>query len=103
MGRRRIQGLIEFSHQACSKHRVKKNGFEEMKYAALAALESCVMSGNGFCETTYEAIHVVGQCAGSLRACDCGACVDSAARIAEDECRIFSFWRNIFGWLLCQL
>ncbi|KAL0402479.1 UNVERIFIED_CONTAM: Plasmodesmata-located protein 5 [Sesamum latifolium] len=50
-------------HQACSKHRIKKNGFEE-KYAALAALESCVVSGNGFCETTCEVIHVVGQCAG---------------------------------------
>ncbi|KAL0283997.1 UNVERIFIED_CONTAM: Plasmodesmata-located protein 4 [Sesamum angustifolium] len=80
-------GTDRVLHQACSKHRVKKNGYEEMKYAALAALDSCVVSGNGFCETTYEAIHVVGQCAGSLRACDCGACVDSAARIAEDECR----------------
>ncbi|KAI3459045.1 hypothetical protein Pfo_015708 [Paulownia fortunei] len=75
-------------HRACSKHKVNKNDFEEMKYAAFAALESGVMNGNGFCEMTYESIHVVAQCAGSLGACDCVECVNNAVQIAaEDECR----------------
>lgn len=75
-------------HMACSKHKIKRSGFEEMKYAAFAALESGVISGNGFCEMTYESIHVVAQCADSLGKCDCGECVNNAVQIAgEDECR----------------
>ncbi|KAG8380403.1 hypothetical protein BUALT_Bualt06G0011700 [Buddleja alternifolia] len=74
-------------HRACSKRKVKKNGFEEMKYAAFSALESGVVSGDGFFETTYEAIHVVAQCEGSLRACDCGECVYNAVQMAMAECR----------------
>ncbi|KAL8052216.1 hypothetical protein ABFX02_06G198300 [Erythranthe guttata] len=76
-------------HRACSKRKIKKHGFEEMKYAAFSSLENDVMmSRSGFFETNYESIHVLAQCAGSLRACDCGECVDSAVKIAyEDECR----------------
>ncbi|KAK6136322.1 hypothetical protein DH2020_029943 [Rehmannia glutinosa] len=75
-------------HRACSKHKIKKNGFVEMKYAALAALESGVISGNGFCDTMYESIRIVAQCVEFLGACDCGECVNSAVEIAgEDECR----------------
>lgn len=79
----------ELLHRACSKRKIKKIGFQEMKYKAFQALESGVMmSENGFYEMKYESIRVVAQCAGSLRPCDCGECVNNAGEIAcEDECR----------------
>lgn len=62
-------------------------GFEEMRDAAFAALESgIVMNGDGFYKTTYEAIQVMAQCVGGLGACECGGCVSSAVQIAEAEC-----------------
>ncbi|KAL8557681.1 hypothetical protein ACS0TY_004955 [Phlomoides rotata] len=72
-------------HRACSKRKVNRSGFEEMKYAAFASLESCVVGGDGFCETKYESIRVLAQCGGSLRSCDCGECVSSAVQIVGDD------------------
>ncbi|KAH6803977.1 hypothetical protein C2S51_032224, partial [Perilla frutescens var. frutescens] len=82
-------GPDQILHRDCSKRKIKKSGFEEMKYAAFVALESGVMSENRFCEMTYESIHVVAQCNGKVGSiCDCGDCINNAVRIAgEDECR----------------
>lgn len=84
-----MAGPGQVLHRACSRGRIRKSGFEEMKNAAFAAVESGVMmSENGFCEITYESIHVVAQCAGRLGRCDCSECVGYAVRIGgEDECR----------------
>lgn len=68
-----------------------------MKYAAFAAVERCVMSENGFCEMMYESIHVLAQCVGSLRSCDCGECVNRAVEIAcEDESCRYSVGGEIY-------
>ncbi|PQQ18965.1 cysteine-rich repeat secretory protein 11 [Prunus yedoensis var. nudiflora] len=41
-------------------------GFEEMRDAAFAALESgIVMNGDGFYKTSYEAVQVMAQCVGA--------------------------------------
>ncbi|PQQ18968.1 protein CHROMATIN REMODELING 20 [Prunus yedoensis var. nudiflora] len=62
-------------------------GFEEMRDAAFAALESgIVMNGDGFYKTSYEAVQVMAQCVGGLGGCECGECVSSAVQIAEAEC-----------------
>lgn len=84
-----MAGPEQVLHRACSKRRIRNSGFEEMKNAAFAAVESGVMmSENGFCEIRSESIHVVAQCAGRLGRCDCGECVCDAVRIGgEDECR----------------
>ncbi|PIN16728.1 hypothetical protein CDL12_10603 [Handroanthus impetiginosus] len=76
-------------HRKCSKHKVKKSKYEEMKFAAFSALENgVVISGKGFFETKYESIYVLAECDGSLGACDCGECVNDAVLIdGEDECR----------------
>ncbi|KAL1539483.1 plasmodesmata-located protein 4-like [Salvia divinorum] len=81
-------GSEQILHWACSERRIERGGFEDVKYAALGMAESCVMSENGFCETTYESIHVLAQCGDSLRSCECGECVHRAVEIAcEDRCR----------------
>lgn len=61
-------------------------GFEEMRKAAFGALESGVVSGDGFCKTRYELMEVMAQCEGGLGGCECGECVSSAVEIAEGEC-----------------
>lgn len=78
---------VQLLHKTCSKYKVKKSRFEEVKDKAFAAVESGILSGNGFYETTYELIHVMAQCEESLAACDCGVCVSSAVQIAEEECK----------------
>ncbi|XP_047970997.1 plasmodesmata-located protein 4-like [Salvia hispanica] len=72
----------------CSERRIERGGFEDVKYAALGMVESCVMSENGFCEMMYESIHVLAQCGESLSSCECGECVHRAVEIAcEERCR----------------
>ncbi|KAL2526333.1 Cysteine-rich repeat secretory protein 39 [Abeliophyllum distichum] len=78
---------VQLLHKTCSKHKLKKGRFEEVKYEAFAEVENGVLSGNGFYETVYELIHVMAQCEENLGACECGECVSSAAQIAEEECK----------------
>ncbi|XP_075476010.1 plasmodesmata-located protein 2-like [Primulina tabacum] len=78
---------IQILHKSCSEYKVKRNsGFEEMKNAALFALESAVLSGNGFCQMNYESFGLMAECAANLRGCDCGECVNNAVQICEEEC-----------------
>ncbi|XP_051119881.1 plasmodesmata-located protein 2-like [Andrographis paniculata] len=78
---------VQLLHKTCGERVVNKYRFDAMKYKALVALESCVISGNGFCDMNYESLNVVAQCAGNLqRVCDCSGCVSDAVQIAVDEC-----------------
>lgn len=57
---------VQLLHKSCSKYKVKKCRFEDVKDEAFAALQRRVLSGSGFYETTYEFIHVIVQCEESL-------------------------------------
>ncbi|MCD7459343.1 hypothetical protein HAX54_040670 [Datura stramonium] len=73
-------------HKVCSKKMAKSPSFsEEMSYA-FGEIESCGMNGNGFCDLSYGKFHVMSQCVGNLRSCDCGECVNKAMQIVHDEC-----------------
>ncbi|CAK7341183.1 unnamed protein product [Dovyalis caffra] len=61
-------------------------GFEELKNAAFAAMESAVVNDGGFYETNYENLHVMAQCQGDLGGCDCGECISTAVQIVEEKC-----------------
>ncbi|KAJ6877201.1 hypothetical protein NC651_030052 [Populus alba x Populus x berolinensis] len=76
----------ELLHQTCSEERVEGHGFEEVKNEAFAAMESGVVSEGGFYETNYESLHVMAQCQGDLKGCDCGECISSAVQVAEEKC-----------------
>jgi len=76
----------ELLHQTCSEKKVVGHGFEELKNAAFAAMESGVVSEGGFYETNYESLHVMAQCQGDLKGCDCGECISSAIQVAEEKC-----------------
>ncbi|XP_011038482.1 PREDICTED: cysteine-rich repeat secretory protein 3 isoform X3 [Populus euphratica] len=76
----------ELLHQTCSEKKVAGHGFEELKNAAFAAMESGVVSEGGFYETNYEFLHVMAQCQGDLGGCDCGECISSAIQVAEEKC-----------------
>ncbi|KAG2696693.1 hypothetical protein I3843_07G069900 [Carya illinoinensis] len=60
--------------------------FAEIRDTAFAAMESGVVSGNGFYSSSYDKVQVMAQCEGDLRDCDCGECVSSAVQIAQEEC-----------------
>ncbi|VVA96432.1 unnamed protein product [Arabis nemorensis] len=62
-------------------------GFEEMRTEALTAAETGVVDGHGFYEDSYKLLHVVAQCDGHVKACDCGECISAAAAAAAEECR----------------
>jgi hypothetical protein len=49
-------------------------------------MESGVVSEGGFYETNYESLHVMAQCQGDLKGCDCGECISSAIQVAEEKC-----------------
>lgn len=78
---------IQILHKSCGEYKVKTNsGFEEMKNAAFLALESGVLSGNGFCQINYESFGLMAECTANLRGCECGECVNNAVQICEEEC-----------------
>ncbi|KAH7866378.1 hypothetical protein Vadar_019570 [Vaccinium darrowii] len=77
---------LELQHKTCSEFKAVNDGFEEVRDGALAAVVSGVVEGNGFCDTSYESMHVIAQCQGNLEGCDCGECVTNAVQIAQDEC-----------------
>ncbi|KAF7143726.1 hypothetical protein RHSIM_Rhsim05G0171200 [Rhododendron simsii] len=77
---------LELQHKTCSDSNVVSDGFEGVRDGAFAAVVSGVMSGNGFCDMSYESVHVTAQCQGNLEICDCGECVANAVQIAQDEC-----------------
>ncbi|OIT03324.1 PREDICTED: cysteine-rich repeat secretory protein 39-like [Nicotiana attenuata] len=73
-------------HKVCSRKKAKSIRYEEEMGYAFAEVESCGMSGNGFCDLSYGKAHVMAQCVGNLRGCDCGECMNKAVQIAHDEC-----------------
>lgn len=77
---------LELQHKTCSESKAANDGFEEVRDGAFAAVLSGVVEGNGFCDTSYESMHVIAQCQGNLEGCDCGECVTNAVQIAQDEC-----------------
>ncbi|XP_027183749.1 cysteine-rich repeat secretory protein 3-like [Coffea eugenioides] len=76
---------LQLLHKSCS-GQTGSIGFPERRDAAFAAVQECIMSGQGFCEETCESIHVMAQCDGNLGACDCGECVNTAVEIAQETC-----------------
>ncbi|XP_041016688.1 plasmodesmata-located protein 2-like [Juglans microcarpa x Juglans regia] len=74
-----------FKNCGKSDHGVAVN-FAEIRDAAFAAMESGVVSGNGFYTSSYDKVQVMAQCEGDLGDCDCGECVSNAVQIAQEEC-----------------
>lgn len=77
---------LELQHKTCSDSKAASDGFEGVREGAFAAVVRGVMGGNGFCDMSYESMHVTAQCQGNLESCDCGECVANAVQIAQDEC-----------------
>ncbi|XP_022743785.1 cysteine-rich repeat secretory protein 3-like [Durio zibethinus] len=76
----------ELLHKICDEKKAVALGFEEVRDAAFAAVESGVTDGDGYFKENYELMQVIAQCEGDLRPCDCGKCVNIAAQIAQEEC-----------------
>ncbi|WRX24688.1 Gnk2-homologous domain - like 10 [Theobroma cacao] len=76
----------ELLHKICGAKKAEALGFEEVRDAAFAAVESGVTDGDGYCKENYELLQVIAQCEGDLRPCDCGKCVSIATQIAQEEC-----------------
>lgn len=79
----------EMVYNSCSGKSVGGEGFEEKRDTALASLDSGMPSGssrNGFLETNYGSVYVVGQCEGNLNGPDCGQCVQIGVQRAHVEC-----------------
>ncbi|KAF3452369.1 hypothetical protein FNV43_RR02802 [Rhamnella rubrinervis] len=80
----------ELVYKSCvePKQVVVAGTFEEMRGRAFAALESGIANGSrdGFYETRYESMDVMGQCEGDLEGCECEECVNTAVQIADKEC-----------------
>ncbi|XVF06446.1 hypothetical protein REPUB_Repub06bG0048900 [Reevesia pubescens] len=77
----------ELLHKICDEKKAVVLGFEEVRDAAFAAVESGVIDGDhGYCKVNYELIQVIAQCEGDLGPCDCGKCVGLALQIAQEEC-----------------
>ncbi|CAK9183164.1 unnamed protein product [Ilex paraguariensis] len=72
---------LQLFHNTCSESSATSSGFQELRDEAFAALESCVMNGNGFCDMNYESVHVTAQCEGNLGACDCEQCVSALHKL----------------------
>lgn len=78
---------INLLHKTCGQSQAMDlGGFVEMRDAAFAAMESGVVSGNGFYKSSYDSVQVMAQCEGDLGACDCGECVGKAVQIGQEEC-----------------
>lgn len=90
------EGVLEVSskhelvYKSCvePKQVVVVGTFKEMRGRAFAALESGIANGgrDGFYETRYISMEVMGQCEGDLEGCECEECVNNAVQIAEEEC-----------------
>ncbi|KAK9291441.1 hypothetical protein L1049_019389 [Liquidambar formosana] len=82
-------GSPELLYKTCgeSMATAEPSGFGEMMAAAFAAVESGVVSNNGFYRVEYEKVVVLAQCGGDLGGCDCGECVNNALQIAKDGCQ----------------
>lgn len=77
----------EMLHKICDEEKAVALGFEEVRDAAFAAVESGVVDGDGYCKENYdELMQVIAQCEGDLGHCDCGSCVGAAVQIAQEEC-----------------
>ncbi|XVF30995.1 hypothetical protein REPUB_Repub16aG0107200 [Reevesia pubescens] len=72
--------------RAVMRKKVVTLGFEEVRGAAFAAVESGVTDGDGYCKENNELMQVIAQCEGDLGPCDCGKCVSIAFQIAQEEC-----------------
>ncbi|KAE8662599.1 putative Set domain protein [Hibiscus syriacus] len=77
---------FELLHKICDQKKAEVLGFEELRDAAFAAVESGVTDGGGYYKENYELIQVIAQCEGDLGGCDCGECVRVAAQTAQEEC-----------------
>ncbi|XP_030961063.1 plasmodesmata-located protein 2-like [Quercus lobata] len=73
-------------YKICGESEAVDGGFVELRDAAFAALESGVVSGNGFFSSSYDSVQVTAQCEGDLGGCDCGECVNNAVQVAQEEC-----------------
>ncbi|KAF8392136.1 hypothetical protein HHK36_022478 [Tetracentron sinense] len=80
-----ISGL-ELLYKTCSSSQAVGSGFEERRDSAFSAVESGVVSSNGFYTTSYESMYVLAQCEGDLGTSDCGECVKTAVQRAQVEC-----------------
>ncbi|XVF57070.1 hypothetical protein PTKIN_Ptkin06aG0174100 [Pterospermum kingtungense] len=76
----------ELLHKICDEKKAVALGFEEVRDAAFAAVESGVVDGDGYYKENYELLQVIAQCEGDLGPCDCGTCVGTAVQIAQEEC-----------------
>ncbi|PSR98106.1 Cysteine-rich repeat secretory protein like, partial [Actinidia chinensis var. chinensis] len=77
---------LELQHKTCSESKAVLGGFKKVRDGAFGSVESGVVDGDGFCVLSYESMHVMAQCEGNLRGCECGECVNKAVHIAQDEC-----------------
>ena len=73
-------------YKICGESEAVDGGFVELRDSAFAALESGVVSGNGFFSSSYDSVQVTAQCEGDLGGCDCGECVNNAVQVAQEEC-----------------
>lgn len=73
-------------YKFCGEIEAVDGGFVELRDAAFAALESGVVSGNGFFSSSHDSVQVTAQCEGDLGGCDCGECVHNAVQVAQEEC-----------------
>ncbi|KAF8388286.1 hypothetical protein HHK36_026952 [Tetracentron sinense] len=77
---------VELLYKTCSRSQAVGSGFEERRDTGFSAVESGMVSGNGFYTTSYESVYVLAQCEGDLGTGDCGECVKSAVQRAQVEC-----------------
>uniref|UniRef100_A0A2N9E6Y1 Gnk2-homologous domain-containing protein n=1 Tax=Fagus sylvatica TaxID=28930 RepID=A0A2N9E6Y1_FAGSY len=58
---------INLLHKTCGESQAMDlGGFVEMRDAAFAAMESGVVSGNGFYKSSYDSVQVMAQCEGEI-------------------------------------
>ncbi|GKV04901.1 hypothetical protein SLEP1_g16995 [Rubroshorea leprosula] len=76
----------ELLHKICGEQKAVFSGFEEVRDAAFAAMESGIAGGIRYFAGDYELMHMAAQCEEDLERCDCGECVNIAVQIAQEEC-----------------
>ncbi|OVA02321.1 Gnk2-homologous domain [Macleaya cordata] len=77
---------VQMLYKSCSASQAAGSGFEERRDTAFAAVESGMVSGNGFYTTSYESVYAMAQCEGDLSMADCGECVKTVVQQAQVEC-----------------
>ncbi|CAM8925444.1 unnamed protein product [Rhodiola kirilowii] len=71
----------------CEDHEELPFGFRELMDAGFLELEhGILLSHDGYYSTNYELVHMLAQCEGEFRGCECGECINHAVHIAQGEC-----------------